>query len=167
MGVIERTRGMGRKPGYWLGVGLWTCFFAFALFFLFWICFHSSSMESWTSQLVTSFFIHLTKRFRSEEYFMRIKNFWSYQGKFLLVKKKWLTTWMARWHVCRKEEYWTTCWWSGKPLREVPFPSLARWTWIHCRCPRQVGTPLRQHYLRLCIIKNVTKELKKRVGTDS
>ena len=92
---------------------------------------------------------------------MRIKNFWSYQGKFLLVKKKWLTTWMARWHVCRKEEYWTTCWWSGKPLREVPFPSLARWTWIHCRCPRQVGTPLRQHYLRLCIIKNVTKELKK------
>ena len=35
MGVIERTRGMGRKPGYWLGVGLWTCFFAFALFFSF------------------------------------------------------------------------------------------------------------------------------------
>ena len=58
----------------------------------------------------------------------------------------------------QKEENWTTCWWSGKPLREAPFPSLAMWTWSHCRCPRQVGTPLRRHDSRLCKNKNITKE---------
>ena len=35
MRVIERTRGVGGEPGYWLGVGLWTCFLPLLCFFSF------------------------------------------------------------------------------------------------------------------------------------
>ena len=86
MGVIERTRGMGRKPGYWLGVGLWTCFLPLLCFFSFGYVFICPMWKVERANWLQVFSFILQKD--SEEYFLRIKNFWSYQGKLLLVKKK-------------------------------------------------------------------------------